>query len=133
MQMLAGGALLGLVGLSTGEAATLVASEISFRSWAALTYLIFFGSLIGFSAYIWLLKVSTAARVSTYAYVNPAVALFLGWALAGEPMTPRILLGSGVVLASVVIVTTQRRRGAIASVGGGASRVVRASGGVSGD
>ncbi len=121
MQMLAGGALLGLVGLMSGEGGQVAASEFSFRSWAALAYLVFFGSIIGFSAYVWLLRVSTPARVSTYAYVNPAVALFLGWALAGEPMTPRILLGSGVVLGSVIVVTTRRRpspsRG---SVGGAA-------------
>lgn len=111
MQMLAGGGLLTVVGLVSGEAAGLDLAAVSLRSWLALAYLVVFGSLVAFSAYVWLLRVSTPDRVSTYAYVNPAVALFLGWSLAGEPLTARTLLGSAVILVSVVIVTTRRRGG----------------------
>jgi drug/metabolite transporter (DMT)-like permease len=74
-------------------------------------YLIFFGALIGFTAYIWLLRVSTPAHVSTYAYVNPVVAILLGWAFASEPLTPRTLLAAAVIVAAVVIITTQRAQG----------------------
>jgi drug/metabolite transporter (DMT)-like permease len=75
-----------------------------------LGYLIVFGALAGFTAYIWLLRVSTPAHVSTYAYVNPAVAIFLGWAFAGEPLTARTLLAAAVIVAAVVIITTYRAR-----------------------
>ena len=127
MQMLTGGALLSAVGLATGEPSRVILSQVSLRSWLALGYLVVFGSIVAFSAYVWLLRVSTPARVSTYAYVNPAVALFLGWALAGEPMTGRILLGSGVVLASVIMVTTQRPR-RVPQAGHKGAPVVAASG-----
>lgn len=110
MQMLTGGLMLGVLGVLMGEPGQLELSRISSRSWMALAYLIVFGSLVAFSAYVWLLRESTPARVSTYAYVNPAVALFLGWSLAGEPLTGRILVGSAVILASVVLVTSRGPR-----------------------
>jgi drug/metabolite transporter (DMT)-like permease len=105
MQMLAGGTLLTVAGIVTGEPARVALDAVSLRSVVALGYLIVFGSLIAFSAYVWLLRVSTAARVSTYAYVNPAVALILGWSLAGEPVSARMLAGSFVVLTAVMLVT----------------------------
>lgn len=108
-QMLAGGALLALAGVLTGEIGRLDPAAISLRSALALAYLVVFGSLVAFSAYVWLLQVSTPARVSTYAYVNPAVALFLGWALAGEPVGPRTLVASAIVLSAVMMIT--RRSG----------------------
>lgn len=108
MEMLAGGAWLALAGTLTGEWSRLDLSAVSLRSVGALAYLILFGSLIGFSSYIWLLRVSTPARVSTYAYVNPVVALMLGWALAGETLTPRTGLAVALVLAAVVAITTAR-------------------------
>jgi len=111
MQMLAGGTLLTGAGLLAGEAAGVDPASFSLRSLLALGYLVVFGSLVGFSAYIWLLKVSTPARVSTYAYVNPAVALLLGWALAGEPLTRGIVLGSGVVLSAVMFIATRKGPG----------------------
>lgn len=74
----------------------------------ALAYLVVFGSLVAFSAYIWLLGVSTPARVSTYAYVNPVVALLLGWALADEPLTFRSLVAAAIIVGSVVLITTER-------------------------
>jgi len=70
----------------------------------SLAYLIVFGSLIGFSAYIWLLKVSTPARVTTYAYVNPVVAVLLGWAFAGEALTVRIGLAAFAIVGAVALI-----------------------------
>jgi drug/metabolite transporter (DMT)-like permease len=65
------------------------------------------GSVVAFSAYVWLLRVSTPARVGTYAFVNPVVALFLGWALAGENLTGRALLAAGVILTAVMLIALQ--------------------------
>ncbi len=108
LEMLAGGALLVAFGLITGEGARLALDAVTFRSVLALLYLIVFGSLIGYSAYVFLLKASTPARVSTYAYVNPVVAVLLGWALAGEPLSVRVLMASAVIIGSVVVITTAR-------------------------
>jgi drug/metabolite transporter (DMT)-like permease len=113
MEMLAGGALLFVAGLLAGEWTRFNLSALSLRSWLALGYLIVFGALVGFTAYIWLLRVSTPAHVSTYAYVNPVVAIFLGWAFAGEPLTARTLLAAAVIVAAVVIITTYRVRGVV--------------------
>ncbi len=110
MQSLAGGALLVLVGLLTGQGARLDWSAVSLRSVLAVGYLIVFGSLLGFSAYTWLLGVASPARVGTYAYINPVVAVILGWALAGERITPRMLAASAVIIAGVVLVITARQR-----------------------
>lgn len=112
MEMFAGGVLLLMAGLVTGEWARLEIDEVSLRSVLSVGYLIVFGSLIGFTAYIWLLKVTTPARVSTYAYVNPVVAVFLGWALASEPLTFRTLLAAAVIVTAVVLITTSRASGA---------------------
>ena len=109
MQMLAGGTLLIVVGALSGEVARVSVSAISTKSLLALLYLIFFGAIIGFTAYIWLLTVTSAARVSTYAYVNPLVALVLGWALANEPITARTLLAAAVILGAVAIITLAKR------------------------
>src|SRR5690606_16626871 len=95
-------------GLLSGEGARLALDAVTLRSLLALLYLIVFGSLIGYSAYVFLLKVSTPARVSTYAYVNPVVAVLLGWAFAGEPLTVRVLMASAVIIGSVVVITTAR-------------------------
>lgn len=111
MQMLTGGVLLLLVGLATGEGAALDVNRVSWRSVVALGYLTVFGSLVSFSAYVWLLKATTIARASTYAYVNPVVAVFLGWAVAGEMLSARILLATAVIVAAVVIITVNRTRG----------------------
>jgi drug/metabolite transporter (DMT)-like permease len=110
IQMLAGGALLSVAGLLRGEAGTLVFSDVSLRSGGALVYLIVFGSLIGFTSYSWLLRVASPSLVSTYAYVNPVVAVLLGWALAGEPLTLRTLLAAVVIVSAVVMITTNRER-----------------------
>jgi len=109
MQMLCGGALLLLVGTVLGNWSRLDLANISMRSVLAVLYLIVFGALIGYTAYIWLLGVVTPARVSTYAYVNPVVAVLLGWLLGGEELTTRTLLAAAVIIAAVVFITTSRR------------------------
>lgn len=111
MQMVAGGGALLLLGLLRGEAAAFDPTGVSIASVLAFLYLVVFGSLVGFSSYIWLLRNTTPAVASTYAYVNPAVALFLGWALAGEPLSARTGLAAFVILSGVVIITTQRTLG----------------------
>jgi len=107
MQMLAGGSVMLLVGTLMGEWAGFEISVVSRNSWLALAYLLVFGSLIGFTAYSWLLKNARPAMVATYAYVNPVIAVILGWAIAGESFTGRTLLGAGVIVGSVVMITSQ--------------------------
>ncbi|MBI2845063.1 MAG: EamA family transporter [Chloroflexi bacterium] len=109
MEMLMGGLLLWAAGLATGEGARLNISGVSLLSLASLAYLVFFGSIIAFSAYIWLLQVTTPARASTYAFVNPVVALFLGWLLAGEPLTFRTLIAAAIIVLAVMLITTARQ------------------------
>jgi drug/metabolite transporter (DMT)-like permease len=108
MEMLAGGVILLLVGTAFGEWRALELAAVSLRSLLALAYLTVFGSIIALSAYLWLLKVSTPARVITHAYVNPIVAVFLGWALAAESLSPRVLVASGVIIAGVLVIVTRR-------------------------
>jgi len=110
MQSIAGGIVLWIGGLLSGEARSLHLSAISTRSWIAVLYLIIFGSALGFSAYIYILKRSTAPRVATYALVNPVVALFLGWLLVAEPISLRTMLASAIILAAVRLVITAPHR-----------------------
>ena len=102
--LISGGACLALLGLSLGELGRFDPSAVSTRSVVAVLYNFVFGSIVGFSAYLWLLRVTTASRVSTYAYVNPIVAVFLGWALAGEPLTPRVFLAASVIVGAVALI-----------------------------
>src|SRR5262249_54199526 len=108
MQMLAGGAMLFVVGLLSGEGAKCDWSAISSRSIWALVYLTLIGSLVGFTAFSWLLKVSTPARISTYAYVNPVIAVLLGWAVGGEALTRRMLWAAAIIILGVVIIATRK-------------------------
>ncbi|MBZ0288637.1 MAG: drug/metabolite exporter YedA [Anaerolineae bacterium] len=108
MEMLVGGGLLFVAGTVTGEWSRLDLSSISLNSWLAFAYLVVFGSIIAYSAYVWLLGVVPPARAATYAYVNPVVAVFLGWALANEPLTGRTLLAAAVIIGAVVIINTYR-------------------------
>jgi drug/metabolite transporter (DMT)-like permease len=110
MEMLSGGALLTVAGLLTGEWGRLALDQVSPRSLWSLLYLIVMGSLVGFTAYIYLLQKTTPALASTYAFVNPMVAVFLGWALAGEAVTPRTLLAAAVIVTAVVVIITSRSR-----------------------
>jgi len=107
-QMLAGGACLLAVALATGEGAQLELAHASARSLLGFAYLVTFGSLIGFTAYAYLLAHTTAAKAATYAYVNPVVAVALGWAFASEPVTSRTVLAAAVILAGVAIITVAR-------------------------
>ena len=113
MQSLAGGVTLWIAGIVTGESRTLHLSAVTTRSWVALAYLILFGSMMGFTAYIYILKHSTATRVSTYAFVNPVVALFLGWLLLNESITLRTILAAAVIPAAVLLVITAPHREAL--------------------
>jgi drug/metabolite transporter (DMT)-like permease len=116
MEMLAGGALLLVVATATGEWGQVHLQAISLKSSLALAYLIIFGSLVAFSAYAWLLRNVSAARVGTYAFVNPVVAVFLGWAFASETLTLRTLLAAAVIVTAVALITAARaRQGAIAA------------------
>ena len=105
MEMLAGGVGLLLLGTLTGEWGKVDLAGISTRSLLGLGYLVFFGSLVGFAAYTWLLRVAPTALVSTYAYVNPLVAILLGNLLAQEPLTPRVLIATAVILSAVAVIT----------------------------
>jgi drug/metabolite transporter (DMT)-like permease len=109
MEMLGGGLLLLLAGFATGEAAHLHPAAVSLRSTLALGYLITFGALIGFTAYVWLLRVANPVVVGTYAYVNPIVAVFLGWLVLGEPLTGRTLVAAAIIITGVVLITLSRR------------------------
>ncbi len=106
MQCFTGGVILLLAAWFTGEFHALHWAAISRRSWIALGYLIVFGSGIGLSAYIYILQNSTPARVGTYAFVNPVVALFLGWLIVGEAITLRTVLAAAVILTAVILVIT---------------------------
>jgi drug/metabolite transporter (DMT)-like permease len=112
MEMLAGGTLLLAASLVSGDAAGFHPGNLSARSGLSLLYLIVLGSLVGFTAYIWLLRVVDPSRVATYAYVNPLVAVFLGWALAGEPLTPRTMLAATVIVGAVALITSRPARSA---------------------
>lgn len=106
MQMLLGGAILLVLGIALGE--RLDPSVVSQRSLWALVYLAAIGGVVSYSAYVWLLKVSTPAKVSTYAYVNPVVAVLLGWWLANETLGPNVLFAAVAVVTAVVLITWQR-------------------------
>ncbi len=107
MEMLAGGVILLLVGMVFGEWGTLNVTAVSQRSLLSLAYLTVFGSIIALSAYLWLLKVTSPARVITHAYVNPVVAIFLGWALADEPLNARVIVATAVIIAGVLVITAR--------------------------
>jgi drug/metabolite transporter (DMT)-like permease len=113
MQMICGGALLWLVGLGFGEAGSLTIHALTVKSLLSLAFLIFFGSLVTFTAYTWLLQVSSPAIVSTHSYVNPVVAVVLGWAFAGEQFSPRTLLGAAIVLGSVFLLSRKKQTAAV--------------------
>jgi len=106
MQGLVGGTVLLFAGLLSGEFHQFHLAAVSGRSWVALAYLVVFGSGIGFTSYLYILKKSTAARVATYALVNPVVALLLGWLFAGETISLRTVAATIVILTAVVLVIT---------------------------
>lgn len=109
MQMLAGGAVLGVVGTLRGEASNFTFSQVSVASLWGLAYLIVFGAIIGYTAYSWLLKNAKPELVATYAYVNPLIAVLLGWFIAGETLTTPMLVGAGIIVGSVVLITANEK------------------------
>ena len=108
MEMLGGGALMLIVGALSGEFAHLDVHAISKASGIGMLYLITFGSLLGFTSYIWLLDKVSPARLGTYAYVNPLVAVMLGWAIAGERLSIRTGIAAAIVICAVALITTAR-------------------------
>jgi len=109
MQMLAGGATLMMAATLAGETKGFHLSAVSGRSWLALAYLAVFGSIVAFTAYSWLHTVASPSRVSTYAYVNPVVAVLLGWMVAREPIGVFTMLAMLIILAGVALVNPGRR------------------------
>ena len=110
MEMLVGGTGLIALGTISGEWSRVNLGAISTESWLGLGYLILFGSLVGYATYTWLLRSVPTTLVSTYAYVNPMVAILVGNLLAQEPLTPRVLLAALVILGSVVLITVTQRK-----------------------
>ncbi len=106
--MLAGGLGLFVLATLTGDWARIDPAAITTKSVVALLYLIVVGSWGGFTAYVWLLRNAPTPLVATYAYVNPIVALFLGALLAGEPITPRVIVAAAIIIGAVVLTTSTR-------------------------
>lgn len=111
LQMLLGGVLLTLTAASLGEFREFHPSSIPVHAWMALFYLTVFGSIIGFTAYVWLIHHESPTKVGTYAYVNPVVAVLLGYFAGGEALGVRSVIGTVCVLISIVVITTTRAKG----------------------
>ncbi len=107
-QMLAGGALLAVSSGALGEFRKFHLSAVSLHTWLALAYLVVFGSVIAFTAYVWLIHHESPTKVGTYAYVNPVVAVLIGYSLGGEPLGVRTVLGTLLILTSVAVITMKR-------------------------
>jgi len=105
IQMLAGGVVVSLIALAVGDFGRLDPGAASLKSVFSFAYLILIGSLLGYSSYMYLLGVTSAARASTYAFVNPVVAVLLGAAFASEPLTPRVLAAGAIIVVAVALIT----------------------------
>ncbi len=110
LQMLSGGGLMFAAGLLFGEAGRFDPSAVSTRSWLSFAYLVTFGSLLAFTTYMWLLRVARPSVISTYAYVNPLVAVILGAAIGGETLTTNVGLATVLILSAVALIALRRRR-----------------------
>jgi drug/metabolite transporter (DMT)-like permease len=110
MQMVSGSICMLFTGIILGDGRGFHFAEVTSRSWVAFAYLIVMGSIVAFPVYVWLLEHSTPAKVSTYAYVNPVVAVFLGWIILGEPMNGRIVLASAIIIGAVAIITIRKAK-----------------------
>jgi drug/metabolite transporter (DMT)-like permease len=108
MQMLAGSAVLFVLALVTGDLFRVHTADITPESVAALVYLVLVGSLVGYTAYVWLLRVAPISLVATYAYVNPVIAVFLGWLVLSEPLAPRTLVAGAIIVVAVAIIVRAR-------------------------
>ncbi len=115
-QMLAGGVLLALVAAVRGELRNFHPHQVSGSAWIALLYLVFAGSIAGFTAYVWLLHHESPTKVGTYAYVNPVVAVVLGYWFGGEPLGLRTILGGLFILGSVVTITRTQSKKSIPAI-----------------
>lgn len=111
VQMLAAGVFSLIVGWAAGEPNTFSFAAVSAESWLGLAYLITFGSLLGYLSYVWLLGVRPVVQVGTYAYVNPVVAVALGWLFANEPFSGRQMLALAVILAGVLLINLPKYKG----------------------
>jgi drug/metabolite transporter (DMT)-like permease len=110
MQMVAGALLSVVTGFAIGEHRQFAPSAITLASMMAVAYLVVAGALVGFTAYLWLMRVSTPSRVATHAYVNPVVAVLLGWAILGEPVTARTAIAMAIIVLAVVLIVTAPSR-----------------------
>jgi drug/metabolite transporter (DMT)-like permease len=109
-QMLAGGVLLTVTAAALGELRGFHLQAVSLRAWLALAYLVVAGSIIGFTAYVWLIHHESPTKVGTYAYVNPVVAVLVGYFLGGEALGARTIMGTFLILVSVVVITTTPKK-----------------------
>ena len=108
IQLIGGAASLTIVSALAGEFGRVEPAEIPLKGILSIAYLTIFGSIVAFSAYSWLMRVASPTKISTYAYVNPIVAMLLGWAVAGEEMSARVLIAAAIVLGGVVLITRKR-------------------------
>ncbi len=116
MEMIAGGIILLIAGLLTGEGSRLDLAAIAPLAWLSFLYLLFFGSIIAFTSYIWLLQTVNASKVATYSYVNPIIAVFLGSLILSEPITPTTIAAMAVIVVAVFLITTSRSAQAVPEV-----------------
>ena len=116
--MLAGGVLLAVTAAALGEFRNFHPWSVSREVWFALLYLIVAGSIVGFTAYVWLIHQESPTKVGTYAYVNPIVAVLVGYFLGGEALSLRTIVGTMFVLISVVVITTTRAKKTVAALPG---------------
>jgi drug/metabolite transporter (DMT)-like permease len=117
MPLLAGGAILTVIAVASGELSGGRLDHISGRSAGGLAYLVVLGTVVTFSAYVWLLRQVAPARVATYAFVNPAVAVVLGWALAGESLTVGAVVASAVIVVAVAVAVSEREPAPVSAPG----------------
>jgi drug/metabolite transporter (DMT)-like permease len=109
LQMITGSIVLLIISASLGEIGRFDPATVTTRSIVSMLYLILFGSILAFSAYSWLMVTAAPARVATYAYVNPVIAVLLGWAVAGEPMSPRVGVAAAIIVGAVALITAGQR------------------------
>ena len=114
--MLAGGVLLVVTAAGRGELRNFRPWTVSLGAWLALSYLIVAGSIVGFTAYVWLIHHESPTRVGTYAYVNPVVAVLVGYFFGGEGLGPRTIVGTLFVLISVVVITSTPAKKPVAAL-----------------
>ena len=128
IQMICGGALLLLVSISTGELGRVDLGRVTGESFLAWLYLVVVGAIIAFTAYIWLTRVISPALLGTYAFVNPVVAVLLGWAIAGETLDSRTISGASVIVVAVVIIVAFTNRSNRSAVSGTTGKVIAGAG-----